>query len=251
MRETVLKYCAWLVHFYTATGAVAGLVALDLIARADFPGAFAAMGLALFVDSTDGPLARALNVRGRIPLFDGGMLDNVVDYMTYVAVPALLMLRAGVVADNASGLVVTSFVVLASAYGFCRRDAKTADHYFLGFPSYWNLVAFYLYCLRLPVLLNELVLGGLAVAVFLPIKFIYPNRTIPLRPLTLTYSVVWAIATAAMLPRVPSYNPILLYTSLSFIVYYFVMSFALYLHPSRIAARRAPLRAQLQDVPLK
>ncbi len=237
-RESFLKCCAWAVHFYTATGAVAGLVTLELIARGDFRGALVVMAIALFVDSTDGPLARRVNVRARLPLFDGGLLDNVVDYLTYVAIPLFFMLRAGIVADDVKGLAVACFVMLASAYGFCRTDAKTTDHYFLGFPSYWNLVAFYLFCLRLPMPVNEALLSALAVMVFLPIKFIYPNRTEPLRRLTLTLGVIWAAVTAVMLPAAPSYNPLLLYTSLAFIVYYFVTSFALYLHPARIAARR-------------
>jgi phosphatidylcholine synthase len=237
-RETLLNCCAWAVHLYTALGAVTGIIALDLIAHDSFRAAIIVMAIGLFIDSTDGPMARTINVRARLPLFDGSLLDNVVDYLTYVAVPVFFMLRAGILADNVKGLTIACFVMLASAYGFCRTDAKTADHYFLGFPSYWNLVAFYLFCLRLPSLVNALLISGLAIMVFIPIKFIYPNRTLPLRRLTLTLAIIWTAVTVLMLPTVPSYNPLLLYTSLAFIVYYFVMSFALYFHPVRIAARR-------------
>jgi phosphatidylcholine synthase len=233
--EKFLKYCAWAVHSYTAAGAVTGIIALDLIARGDFNGALIVMAVALFVDSTDGPLARRLNVRARLPFFDGSLLDNVIDYLTYVAIPVFFMLRAGILADDASGLTVASFIMVASAYAFCRTDAKTVDHYFRGFPSYWNLAAFYLFCLRWPLLANEGVLITLAVMEFLPIRFIYPNRTEPLRGLTLTLAVIWAAVTALMLPAAPSYNPLLLYISLAFIVYYFAMSFALYFHPTRFA----------------
>jgi phosphatidylcholine synthase len=237
-RETLLNCCAWAVHLYTALGAVTGIIALNLIAHDSFRAAIIMMAIALFIDSTDGPMARTINVRARLPVFDGSLLDNVVDYLTYVAVPVFFVMRAGILADNLKGLTIASFVMLASAYGFCRTDAKTADHYFLGFPSYWNLAAFYLFCLRLPILVNAMLLSGLAIMVFIPIKFIYPNRTLPLRRLTLTLGVIWAAVTVLMLPAVPSYNPLLLYTSLAFIVYYFVMSFALYFHPARIAARR-------------
>jgi phosphatidylcholine synthase len=235
-RERLYKYCAWAVHLYTAAGAVTGIIALDLIARSYFRDALIVMAIALFIDSTDGPLARYLNVQARVPFFDGSLLDNVVDYLTYVAVPVLFMLRAGIVADDGAGLALGSFIMLASAYGFCRTDAKTIDHYFRGFPSYWNLAAFYLFCLRLPLLANAGLLVVLATMEFLPIKFIYPNRTLPLRGLTLTLAVIWAAVTAAMLPAVPVYNPWLLYTSLGFIVYYFVLSFALYFYRTRFAA---------------
>jgi phosphatidylcholine synthase len=242
--ERLLKYCAWGVHPYTAAGAIAAIIALDRIAHDDFRGALIAMAIALLLDSTDGPLARSLNVRARLPFFDGNLLDNVVDYLTYVSIPVFFMLRAGIVADDVAGLTVASFIMVASAYGFCRTDAKTADHYFRGFPSYWNLAAFYLFCLRLPLLANTALLIVLAVMEFLPIKFIYPNRTEPLRGLTLTLAFIWAVVTALMLPAAPSYNPLLLYTSLAFIVYYFAVSFALYFHPARLAAAKtgAPAR---------
>ena len=129
--------------------------------------------------------------------------------------------------------------MLASAYGFCHVEAKTDDNYFRGFPSYWNLVALYLYCLGLPSTVNASILIVLGVMVFVPIKYIYPNRTELMRPLTLgprghlgncdNRDATWS----CLRP-----NPLLLYTSLSFVVYYFVMSFALHAHPARVAARR-------------
>jgi phosphatidylcholine synthase len=234
--ERLLKCCAWAVHFYTAAGAITGIIALDLIARGEFHNALIVMAIALFIDSSDGPLARSLNVSARLPFFDGSLLDNVVDYLTYVAIPVFFMLQAGIVADDIAGLTLASFIMVASAYAFCRTDAKTADHYFRGFPSYWNLAAFYLFCLRLPLLANAALLAVLAIMEFLPIKFIYPNRTEPLRGLTLTLAFIWAAVTALMLPAAPAYNPLLLYTSLAFIVYYFALSFALYFYPARIAA---------------
>ena len=239
-----LRYCAWVVHFYTAAGAVTSIIALDRIARGDFRVALIVMAIALFVDSTDGPVARSLNVRARLPFFDGSLLDNIIDYLSYVAVPVFFMLRAGIVPDDIVGLAAASFIMVASAYAFCRTDAKTNDHYFRGFPSYWNLAAFYLFCLRLPVPANIALLVALAVMEFLPIKFIYPNRTEPLRGLTLTLAVVWAVVTASMLPAAPSYNRLLLFGSLAFVVYYFVMSFALYFHPARLEPAPGGTQAQ-------
>ncbi len=129
-----------------------------------------------------------------------------------------------------SGWAVAGFVLIASAYQFCQTDAKTPDHFFLGFPSYWNLVVFYLFCLRMGVVFNELILGVLGVMVFVPIKYIYPSRTKALRPLTLTLGLIWAGVTITMLPALPACNPILLYVSLSYVAYYFIVSFALHAH---------------------
>jgi phosphatidylcholine synthase len=229
--KSLLYYCAWAVHLYTAIGAVTSIIALDRIARGDFHGALIVMAIALFVDSTDGPLARSLKIGTQLPFFDGSLLDNIVDYLNYVAVPVFFMLRAGIMSEDLIGLTISSFIMVASAYAFCRSDAKTSDHYFRGFPSYWNIVGFYLFCLQWPQLANYVVLCLLALMEFLPIKFIYPNRTQPLRGLTLTLGLLWAVVTVLMLPAAPSYNPLLLSASLAFVVYYFAMSFALYFRP--------------------
>jgi phosphatidylcholine synthase len=226
-REVLLRSCGWLIHLYTASGAVTALIALQFTIRGYFRGAFIVLAIALFVDSTDGPLARAIQIRTRIPVFDGTTLDNVVDYLNYVAVPACLMLQAGLLPSGSLGLGVASFAMIASCYGFCRIDAKTADMYFRGFPSYWNLVAFYLFCCRLAPLFNAVIVATLAAMVFVPIKFIYPNRTVPLRRLTLSLCAIWAVVTLALLIELPARHPILLYSSLTFVVYYFVMSFLL------------------------
>jgi phosphatidylcholine synthase len=238
-RERYLTICAWGVHLFTASGAIAGLFALDRIAVSDFRGAFIWMAVAIIIDSADGTLARLVNVHDRIPIFDGALLDNIVDYLNYVAVPLFLMLRANLLPRTATGFFAASLAMLASAYGFSRTDAKTEDHYFRGFPSYWNLVALYLFCLSYSPLVNSLIVIVLALMVFVPVKYIYPSRTEPMRPLTLIFAALWAPATLALIPALPSPNPILLYTSLAFVVYYFVMSFVLHAHMLREAVRHS------------
>ncbi|MGH7917311.1 MAG: CDP-alcohol phosphatidyltransferase family protein [Candidatus Binataceae bacterium] len=226
-------------HFYTGLGAIAGLLTVYFTALDDFRVAFLVMAAAVFIDSSDGPIARAVRIRERIPVFDGALLDNVIDYVNYVLAPAFLMLRAGLLPQGISGLALAGFVMLASAYGFCRTDAKTEDHYFRGFPSYWNLVAFYLFYLGLPLLANEIVVAVLAVMVFVPIKYIYPNRTRSLRALTITLGVIWAAVTIAMIPMLPEHHPVMLYISLAFIAYYLITSFVLHVRSSIADARRA------------
>ena len=215
-------------HLYTALGAVAGLVSIDYAARGDFRASFIAMAAATTIDSSDGPLARLLEVRRHLPHFDGALLDNIVDYLTYVLAPVFLMLRAQILEPGVSGYIVGGLVMVASGYGFCHVEAKTDDHYFRGFPSYWNLVAFYLYCLDLGTLAGTLIVTLFAAMVFVPIKYIYPNRTGPLRVLTLTFAIVWGVITLALLVALPAKHPVLIGASLSFIAYYFVASFILH-----------------------
>jgi phosphatidylcholine synthase len=222
-----LLACAWGVHLYTALGAVFGVLAIHYAAAGDYRASFIAMAITIVIDSSDGTLARFFKVKQRVPGFDGALLDNIVDYLTYVVAPVFLMMRAGLV-TGAIGFAVAGFVLIASAYQFCQADAKTPDNFFLGFPSYWNLVAFYLFCLHWGTIVDEVILSLFGVMVFVPIKYIYPTRTKPLRPLTLTLGMIWGGVTIAMLPSLPSSNPLLLYLSLAYIAYYFIASFALH-----------------------
>ena len=231
-----LLACAWGVHLYTALGAVFGVLAIRYAAVGDYRASFIAMVVTIAIDSSDGTLARYFNVKTRVPGFDGALLDNIVDYLTYVVAPVFLTICAGLVTGTI-GFAVAGFVLIASAYQFCQADAKTQDNFFLGFPSYWNLVVFYLYCLQWGTMLNEVVLTLFAVMVFVPIKYIYPSRTKPLRPLTLTLGIAWGVITIAMLPSLPSINPVLLYLSLAYIAYYFIASFTL--HARALIAHQA------------
>src|SRR5687767_1203405 len=128
-------------------------------------------------------LARALRVSERLPWFNGAKLDDIVDYLCYVFVPALFVWRAILVPETWT-VYVTAAMLLSSAYGFNRTDAKSADHFFTGFPSYWNIVVFYLLVLRLSDVVNGLILLALAVMVFVPSRYVYPSRTPVLRRLT-------------------------------------------------------------------
>lgn len=238
-RQRLLVACAWGVHLYTALGAAAGLLAIYFASEGEFRASFVAMAAATFIDSSDGALARLVNVRARTPSFDGSLLDNIVDYVTYTLAPVFLMLEAAIIPDSRAGLALACFVMLASAYGFCRTDAKTPDHYFLGFPNYWNLIAFYLYCLDLSVYFNAGVLLLFGVLVFVPIKYIYPSLTAPLRSITIGLGLLWGVITVAMLAMLPEVSPVLLAISLSFIAYYLIASFALHARAALARTRGA------------
>lgn len=226
---------AWAVHLYTASGSVLALLALDAIARAAYGRAFAWMAAAMFIDCTDGTLARRAHVKTVLPWFDGSRLDDIVDYLNYVVVPVVLLVQAGnLLPAGALGLCVAALPLLASGYGFCQADAKTADHFFKGFPSYWNVVALYLYVLRAPLWFNVSVLVVLSVLVFVPIRYLYPSRTTVARGLTMALAIAWAAMVIALLFQFPTPSRRLALASLFFPAYYVAVS--VYIHLTTPAA---------------
>ena len=210
---------AWLAHLYTASGAVLAFLAAADIFEHDYRTAFFWLFVQVAVDATDGVLARGVRVKERLPWFDGAKLDDIVDYLCYVFVPALFVWRALLVPDRWS-LPVAAAMLLSSAYGFNRADAKTSDNYFLGFPSYWNIVVFYLFVARLPAEINAAILLVLAALVFVPIRYLYPSRGAALQAPTLTLGAVWAALMLVMLWQFPAVSPAVFFGSLVFPIYY-------------------------------
>ena len=215
---------AWIAHLYTASGALFAFLAALAVIEFDYRAAFFWLGVQMIVDATDGVLARALRVSERLPWFNGAKLDDIVDYLCYVFVPALIVWRAILVPD-AWTMSVVGAMLLSSAYGFNRADAKSPDHFFTGFPSYWNIGVFYMLVLRLPDRVNGVILLVLAVMVFVPIRYVYPSRTPVLRRLTNVLGAIWGVLIGVMLWQYPAVSPPVLWASLVFPVYYFGLSF--------------------------
>src|SRR5215203_3199394 len=190
------------------------------------------MAVATAIDSGDGVLARAARVKERLPTFDGGRLDDIVDYLTFVFAPAYLVYHARLTADSLTLLVIAA-MLLSSAYGFSQAAAKTSDYFFTGFPSYWNIVVFYLVVVGAPATVNAAVLIGLAVLVFGPIAYVYPSRTPTLRVPTLALGVTWALMVLVMIWQFPDVSPAILYLSLIFPAYYLVLSLFLNMRRGR------------------
>jgi phosphatidylcholine synthase len=222
------RLLAWGVHVYTATGAVLAFGAILAIGRADYRTAFLLLFATVLIDSSDGWLARRFRVAERLPAFDGARLDDIVDYLTYVFVPAILLYEAALVPRTGLGVVVIGAILLSSGYGFARADAKTADQFFTGFPSYWNVVAFYLYAGGTPAFVNAWLLLALCLLIFVPIGYIYPSRTPTLRALTVTLGATWAILVLVMIWKLPEVSRLLLVASLIFPAYYGVLSLVLH-----------------------
>lgn len=224
---------AWLAHLYTACGAIAAFFATTAIFDADYRRAFLCLYVQVAIDATDGVASRALQVTQRLPWFDGAKLDDIVDYLSYVFVPALIVWHARLV-PQAWSMPVVAAMLLSSAYGFNRIDAKTGDHFFLGFPSYWNIVALYLFIAGWPPQINAAILVALAVLVFVPIRYVYPSRGQAFQKLTLGLSAVWALLVLAIVWLLPAVSRAMIIASLAFPFYYFGLSIWL-----RVRRRRA------------
>ena len=214
---------AWVAHLYTASGAVVALLATAMTFAHNFRAAFLYLVLACFIDATDGVLARAFRVKERLPDFDGAKLDDIVDYLTYVFVPALIVWQADLVP---SPFPICAAIVLSSAYGFAQADAKVAstDYFFTGFPSYWNILVGYLYLLQLSQRTNAIILATFAVLVFVPIRYVYPSRTTTLKWPTLALGTMWAALFTWIIWRLPAIDGPWIVLSLIFPAYYFALS---------------------------
>jgi phosphatidylcholine synthase len=219
------KIKAWGVHVFTATGVVWGFLSVLAVINAEWKLAFFWMLVATFVDGVDGVLARRFRVKGVLPQFDGALLDNIIDYFTYAILPALVLYMAPGLLPAGSALFTAVVIILASAYQFCQADAKTEDNYFKGFPSYWNIVAFYLFVLNWNSWVNLALVLLLVILVFVPLKYAYPSRMNKYQRLTMALGGVWIALLLLIWAQLPTPNQWLATGSLFFVVYYVFISF--------------------------
>ena len=182
---------AFCVHGLTALGAAVALAAMREAAQAHWVAMFYWLAVALFIDAIDGPLARWLEVSRLLPNWSGEILDLVVDFLTYVFVPAYAIIESGLLLPLAAPLLGAAIVVSGALY-FADQRMKADDNHFRGFPALWNAVAFYLFLLQWPPLASTVLVASLVVLTFAPFHVLHPVRVVRLRALTLTLSVVWA-----------------------------------------------------------
>ncbi len=196
---------AWGVHLYTAMGAVCAAMMAVLLVRGGgfaFRGSFVLMLVATVIDSTDGTLARRVRVKDVLPGFDGRRLDDLVDWLTYTCLPLMLLWRAEILPPGLEAWLLVP--LLASAYGFCQTSIKTDDGYFLGFPSLWNVVAFYLYLLDLPGWASLTLILLLSAMTFVPSRYLYPSsRPSVINTISNLGAAVWAILLAWIVWSLP------------------------------------------------
>lgn len=197
--ERAVKGAAWAVHALTASGAVIGLLALFAVIEGDARKALLWLGLALVVDGIDGPFARKLDVASRLPRFDGALLDLVVDYLTYVVVPAVLLWQFGYLGNGWLAAAAAGWILFSSLYIFANLDLKTHDNYFVGFPAIWNVVALYMYVLDTEPTVNLVAVAVLGALSFTPIKAIHPLRVRDFRVITLSSALVWGLTSFGLI----------------------------------------------------
>lgn len=223
------RIAGWLVHAFTASGAFVGLLALYSIHQHNYLSALWLMCIAIIIDAVDGMLARMINIKVAVPKIDGALLDNIVDFVNYTIVPSFFLLVAPLLPDDWRYLCIAA-IVLSSAYQFTQVDAKTSDHFFKGFPSYWNIAVFYLFFWQMSEWTNLIILFVLALLSFVPIKYVYPSRldylaksNLP-RLAMLIATVCWGVATIGLLWLYPKSNPVLVLVSMGYMILYVVIS---------------------------
>jgi phosphatidylcholine synthase len=213
---------AFTVHIFTATGAAFALLALILGTGGHWAGMFLCLGLALVVDGLDGPMARAFDVANVLPRWSGDTLDLVVDFTTYVFVPAYAIAASGLL-PQALAIPAGIVVVVSGALYFADREMKTKDNYFRGFPAVWNVAAFYLYLLEPPEWAAALAIAILAGLSFAPVKFLHPLRVQQWRTLNTALLALWAALAFVAVVRDLSPGPYVTVPLSLIAIYFFVV----------------------------
>jgi phosphatidylcholine synthase len=213
---------AFAIHVFTATGAALALLALIFATGGHWAAMFFCLGVALVVDGLDGPLARAFDVQGVLPRWSGETLDIVVDFVTYVFVPAYAIAASGLLPESLA-IVAGVVVVISGAVYFADRQMKTEDNYFRGFPVLWNLAAFYLYLLEPQEWLAAALIAALALLTFAPIKFLHPLRVKRLRALNVALLAAWAVLALIALAYNLAPGPYVVWPLVAIALYFFTV----------------------------
>ena len=225
------KLVAWSVHAFTASAACVGLLTLAKIYQHEYKYALWLMAIAIVIDAVDGTLARLVRVKTVLPAIDGALLDNIVDYVNYVITPCFfLFVKSDMLPESIAAYTIVA-IIITSSYQFCQADAKTPDHFFKGFPCYWNIAVFYMFIFDTSMNVNAAILITFCVLIFVPIKYVYPSRldylteSKFLKLLMHVFSITYGICSAVILWTYPDINQTCLLLSLGYIIMYLVLSF--------------------------
>jgi phosphatidylcholine synthase len=225
-----LRIRAYGVHVFTSLGAAFSVWALVLIFNGHYHETLWVLLAAGIIDTVDGSLARAVKIQKNAPRIDGALMDNIIDFLTWTVAPLIWIYAiAGI------PVWVLAFCAFASIFGFTNVQAKTNDNFFTGFPSYWNLVVFYLFLLHFSTAVSTAILLCFAVTTFLPIKFIYPSKTKAFQIPTLLLGAIYVLELIAMIYLFDQTPGWLIYISFIFPAYYYGVSFYLQLKHRQIS----------------
>lgn len=218
-----MRWVAWGVHGFTASGVVFGLLALLEVEQGNWQGVFGWLLLALVVDAIDGPIARLIRIKTVLPRFDGATLDLLVDYLTFVIVPALVLCHASILPESLR--VAGAAAILVSAlHHYCNLDIKTEDGYFVGFPAFWNIAVFYLYRFPVPPPVAAGIVAALCVLTCVPIKVVHPLRVRKFRVLSFVFLLLWLVVGGFVLLRPDLDGKVLLVANLVPLAYFTLIS---------------------------
>lgn len=242
------RLLAWLVHIFTASAAFFGILTLLKTAQGEYTQALWLMGLTVIIDAVDGSLARFFRVKEILPGMDGALLDNLVDYLNYVITPCFFLIVKPDMLPPEYALWIAAAITLTSSWQFCQSDAKTPDHFFKGFPCYWNIALFYMIILNTSMFLNMGILLFFCLLIFVPVKYVYPSRldyltdSGTLKIIMHICSTIYAISAIFILIDYPEKNIFWLSISLGYVFMYLALSFYRTYSPlikAKIAASRA------------
>lgn len=228
---------AWFVHLLTASGAFIGVYSMVKIYQHEYVFALWLMAITVVIDAVDGTLARMYHVKSVLPNLDGALLDNIIDYLNYVITPCFFLLVKPGMLPEQFGLVIVIAISICSAYQFCQSDAKTPDHFFKGFPCYWNITVFYMFILNTSSITNALVLSFFCILIFVPIKYVYPSRldyltnSKAMKILMHVCSSIYGISTLFLLLYYPEQSKFWMSLSLGYVAIYLLMSFYRTIYP--------------------
>ena len=194
----VNKIQSWSVHVFTALGGLAGFLSLEAILRDNIFLAFIWLSLAFFIDGIDGTFARRYKVKEMVPAIDGSTLDNIVDYLNYVFIPAVMVYWFNLVPSQLT-LLAVALILIVSCYTFANTKLKTEDNYFRGFPAVWNMVIFYLFVIGASQLTNFLVIVFFSIMTFIPLKYLHPFRVKERKSLNLFMLAIWSVCCVFLL----------------------------------------------------
>lgn len=215
---------AWMVHFYTASGGVCAFLALLAINRQEWDQSMAWLLVCLFIDGSDGFLARRWKVREVLPLIDGGQIDHVIDFVTYAFIPTYFIYAAHLVPAHLT-VATSAYILLISAMYYGKKGMVSDQNHFNGFPVLWNLVVFYLFFVfRLDPWLNLILIIGFGILHFMPIKVSYPSHNLTRSKLPFVLSFIMIAVLLTILYIYPVRNPILTWIALAAFAYFIYLS---------------------------
>jgi phosphatidylcholine synthase len=194
------KILAWCIHLYTTLGLVTAALSTTLIViggEKNLRNSLMLLFIAMAIDASDGYFARLARVKEVLPTVDGRRLDDIIDFHTYTSIPLLFIWRSDLLRGNMAWILILPLI--ASAYGFSQTNAKTEDGCFLGFPSYWNVIAFYLFFLQPKVWFSFFIIIVFSILTFIPVKYLYPSMPGPLSKISVLLGVIWLLTVLSII----------------------------------------------------